>query len=193
MCALENGVLSSEGVLKQAKESLQVLLQTTEPAPSEISVAVESLEQLKASLAEARRARIALREETHRATETASSITADTERIDGDIIDAKLQAGELLGERDRVARDLARARRKLACIDESVKEMQEARNKGEESSEDEVGEAEDEARMERAVTSERERLKRAESRLAEVMKELTRVKKRREEVEEKLRMAQEEW
>lgn len=193
MCALENAMFSSEDVLTQAKESLQVLLRTTKPAPSEVSVAVESLERLKSRLGDARRARIALREETVRATEAASSITADTERIDRNIIDAKLQAGELLSERDRVARDLARARQKLARLDESVKEMQEAKNRGEESSGDEMSEREEEVRRGRIAKSELERLKSAEKELAEVTGQLGQVRKRREDLKEKLRMAQEEW
>ncbi|CDF35841.1 unnamed protein product [Chondrus crispus] len=186
-------MFSSEDVLTQAKESLQVLLRTTKPAPSEVSVAVESLERLKSRLGDARRARIALREETVRATEAASSITADTERIDRNIIDAKLQAGELLSERDRVARDLARARRKLARLDESVKEMQAARDRGEESSGDEMSEREEEVRRGRIAKSELERLKSAEKELAEVTGQLGQVRRRREDLKEKLRMAQDEW
>lgn len=193
MCALEKGATSPDEALARAKESLQALLQTSAPAPSEVSIAVEALETLKLRLEEARQARARLREASRVADEAAASTAAHTERLDSEIIGAKLEAGEVLTERDRIARDLARARRTLERLDEEVKEMREAELQGENKLRDEVADRGEDLKMEKQVSEELEQLAVAEKALVDVVEQIGQVRKKREELKEKLKMAQEEW
>lgn len=192
MCALEKRTSSSDAAVTRARESLQALLRTSSPALSEISIAVEALETLKLRLQAAQRARLSLREATRSASASAAANVAHTERLDSEIIRAKLEAGELLTERDTVARDLARARRTLERLDESVKEMRESEDVGEGKT-GEMEEREDEARMTRNVADELERMRLAQKGLVEVVEEINKVRKRREELQEKVKKANEEW
>lgn len=109
-----------------------------------------------------------------------------------------MDAGELLAERDSVARDLARARRSFERLDVSVEEMRKEDRERMKNGQS-VGESrqqrddEEMQRLLRVATAEMERMRIAEKRLVDVVEELNEVRKCKLELQEKIKVAQEEW
>lgn len=191
MCALETPS-SNDDTLTRARESLQALLSAPAPDTDAAARAADALQALRARLQAAQRRRAALADASRCAASAAAAAADHTRRIDSELIAAKLQAGELLTERDSIARDLARARRALARLDDAVGDAGLAQPEAGSTDAAAQGEESLEALVAR-VADEMERMSVAEKMLVEVVDEINAVKKRRAELEEKVRAAQEEW
>lgn len=198
MCALEKPASTGDPAVIRARDALQLLIHASPPDAQQVSAAIDALESLRARLSTAQRVRHSLRESTRRQTAERAAAASHLHQLDSDIIQTKMGAGELLTERDSVARDLARARRSFERLDASVEEMRkedrERVKKGQSIGESrEHRDNEEVQRLLRISTGEIERMRIAEKRLVDVVEDLNEVRKRKLELQEKIKMAQEEW
>lgn len=222
MCAFEKGresvSASDERVISRTRESLASLLQPDNAGTEAASVAIDTLISLKTRLASIRRKRADLLAETEKNSTVLASAKSHHERLDRDIIEAKMEVGELLSARDGVARDLARAKRTLSEFEDSGNG---GRNGGSADSIDGIGSdvsvvtssvgsieertkqlklsaqeilAEDDLeKLFDIITEDKLRLKIAEKELVRAVDKINSVTKRRSELQKKLKVAQEEW
>lgn len=198
MCAFEEPASTDNPAITRARDALQLLIHTSPPSAQQISAAIDALESLRARLSTAQRIRHSVRESTQKQAVERAAVAAHLHRLDSEIIQAKMDAGELLAERDSVARDLARARRSFERLDVSVEEMRKEDRERMKNGQS-VGESrqqrddEEVQRLLRVATAEMERMRIAEKRLVDVVEELNEVRKCKLELQEKIKVAQEEW
>lgn len=237
MCAFESlettATDSDEYIVAQALESMSALLHAETIGPDEISKALETLTALKKRLEEAEQEKLKLEAQIQRDRNTIENRTSHQQRLDHEIIEAKMQASELLASRDTIARDLARANKSLQsdkdlfADPESI--LNDIRNRGQSVSLDasyghsnghetqhsnsrrmsiaavganqpknsdykaDIIEEEDPEKLARCIASEMEQLTRAEKQLIDVVDDTSSVKRRRKELEKKMKIAREEW
>lgn len=187
MCAWDNSPSNNDQTVAEARESLQAMLQSPFPDTSLVAKTVEALEALRSRLATVHQRRFAVAEASQRAAASAAAREAQTQRLDTEIIQAKLQAGELLTERDSVARDLSRARRALTMqdgMDDGLGVVGDGSCAAEE---------EDLQALVMRVAEEMEKMRVAEKGLVDVVNEINVVRKQKADLEEKMKAAQEEW
>lgn len=180
MCAQETPV----DAVRTTEEKLRLLLVTENTArstaPPDIAGTSEALQALRARLGRARglRARIGMLEREKNEERVV--------RVEMGIIAAKVEAGEVLGARDGLRRDVARARRALEVDrDPGVG----GTNGGESEEEGEEGCI----ILEKRAAAEIARLRVVEQELLSVTEEIDAIRKRRAELQKKVLEAQEEW
>eukprot|EP00177_Eucheuma_denticulatum_P000223 GFKZ01000382.1.p1 GENE.GFKZ01000382.1~~GFKZ01000382.1.p1 ORF type:complete len:198 (+),score=50.66 GFKZ01000382.1:271-864(+) len=197
MCALEKSVCTEDAAVNRARDALQGLIHTPNPAASQISTAIDALEKLRARLSTAQHIRKSIRQSAAKQATRKADEDAHLNRLDSEIIQAKMEVGELLTERDLVARDLGRARRTLERLDASVEEMRKEKRERKREERNSGGSAlSDEQKVQKLLKATKEdmfRMRDAEERLVKVVEQLDVVRKRKAELQEKVRMAQEEW
>lgn len=169
----------SNQTVAQAGEALRAMLS---PSPDALQVAktVQALEELRIHLSVANETRISAEKASQDATASVTAIKEQMAQLDTDIIQAKLEVGELLTARDSVARDLARARRTFEGLDGEVM-----------GPENEEGEGVEDLFMH--IANEMEKMKVAEEQLVKVVDDINVVRKGREQLERKMKAAQEDW
>eukprot|EP00178_Gracilaria_changii_P021725 TRINITY_DN64432_c0_g1_i1.p1 TRINITY_DN64432_c0_g1~~TRINITY_DN64432_c0_g1_i1.p1 ORF type:complete len:228 (+),score=59.95 TRINITY_DN64432_c0_g1_i1:617-1300(+) len=227
MCACElsdvEDTTSDERVVSEAAESLSTLLKTEQVQPDDISRAMETLARLKERLEQTEQEREDLEQQIRRHRTVIEDAKSHQERLDHEIIEAKLQASELLAVRDAIARDLARAKRALeadeeaddqlaASVDDLAKSLANGvdtdKLNGRPASSTDIGDAyvskpavdsqdileeEDPEMLAKCIAEEMERLNKAEQELLDVVDEVSSVKKRQKDIRQKMKVAQEEW
>ena len=213
---------SDERTVASAHESLTTVLRKDSCTPEEISLALEYLSELKSRVMEVGERRPALQSELDRFSEASEASSVQQQRIDQDIIDAKLKVSELLSEKDSIARDLARARRALNEAEEdletpvsgstndhanSATAPQDSRRLGgrdqgangtisaaaESGGFNDLEDEEDVDALQKILANEMERLRIAQEKLVSVVDDTNSARKKRAELQEKVNAAQEEW
>lgn len=125
-------------------------------------------------------------------------------QLDNDIIATKMKSGDILSRRDEVARDLIRAKKELKRIGEPVQITGSDLVKTQEGQlgvargvqEVHVADIEGEHNVETVqaiLDEEREKLRLAEMQLVKVADEINAIQKKKAEVQDKVKEAQEEW
>lgn len=197
MCALEKPVCTEDPTVIRARDALEELLHNPNPAASQISTAIDALEKLRARLSTARHIRKSVQQSVAKQATLKADEDAHLNRLDSEIIRAKMEVGELLTERDLVARDLGRARRTLERLDASVEEMRKEKRDRKREERSAGGAAlSNEQKVQKLLKTTREdmaRMREAEEHLVHVVEQLDVIRKRKTELQEKVRMAQEEW
>lgn len=227
MCACESTdnktSVSDEELAEEAAESLKVLLNTEQAQLSDISTALDALTRLKDKLEQNEQEQERLESEIRRNSAIIEKATSHQERLDHEIIEAKLKLSELLALRDAVACDLARAKKALEEDDE-VDDLSHVlseevtrnlvngnvldRSNGKHNSvagtgdiieadpvpdNRDITEEEDPEKLAKIIAEEMELLNKAERELVKVVDDVNSIKKRREEVRQQMKIAQEEW
>ncbi|PXF48712.1 hypothetical protein BWQ96_01564 [Gracilariopsis chorda] len=227
MCACESTdnktSVSDEELAKEAAESLKVLLDTEQVQPNDISVALDALTRLRDKLEHNEQERERLESEIRRNRALIDKAKSHQERLDHEIIEAKLQSSELLAARDAVARDLARAKKALEADNEAddlshvlsdevtrnlvngnVLDSENGKHNSLSGTENtieadpvsdnrDITEEEDPEKLAKLIAEEMELLNKAEKELVRVLDDVNSIKKRREEIRQKMKIAQEEW
>ncbi|KAI0564915.1 hypothetical protein FGB62_22g363 [Gracilaria domingensis] len=227
MCACElsdvEDTTSDERIVSEATESLSTLLRTEEVQPDDVSRAMDTLLRLRERLEQSEQEREDLEEQITRHRAVIDEAKSHQERLDHEIIEAKLQASELLAVRDAIARDLTRAKKALeadeeaddqlaASVDDLAKSLANGvdihQANGRPTSSADIGdtneskpavesqdilEEEDPEMLAKCIAEEMERLNKAEQELLDVVDEVSSLKKRQKEIRQKMKIAQEEW
>lgn len=207
MCALEKHVQTSitstskqgneemcdEMPAIEAAKALQELIDVNNPSSDQISNAIDGLERLRARLSTAQKVRRSLREHMKREMMEKSEQEEHLKRLDSDIIEAKMKVGETLAEKDTVARDLIRARRNKERLNELEREMRLEEKERENMGLGGMSEEEYVLRMENLVKEEMIKLHTAQNELGRVEDDLEKVRLRCKDLQEKIKVAQDEW
>lgn len=201
MCALKKHISTEDPAIIHARDALQLLINASPPDAQEISTAIDALETLRARLSTARHVHQSVRESKRRQIDQRDATAAHLHRLDSEIIQAKMDASELLSERDSVARDLVWAKRSLERLDAGAEEMRREKSEKERYGQNgqnvvggrDKGDKEDLERLLRMAEGEMGRMRIVEEKLMDVVEELNGVRKRKLELQEKIRMAHDEW
>ncbi|CAN8068025.1 unnamed protein product [Agarophyton chilense] len=228
MCAgelseYEATTTSDEQIVAEAAESLSTLLKTDEVQSEDISRAVHTLSRLRERLEQSEEEREDLEEQINRHRAIIDNAKSHQERLDHEIIEAKLQSSELLAVRDAIARDLARAKRALEADEETDDQLAASADDlakslangidlhahGRPTSSSDIGdtnsstavvvdtrdivEEEDPEMLAKCIAEEMERMNKAEQELLDVVDEVSSLQKRQKEIRQKMKIAQDEW
>lgn len=181
-----------EDLLSSSTTALRSLTISSETADRNVRDAAASLAQLLTKVSASREARQALHEAERAYTKRNEKALSELNRVDQEIVAAKVGAVELFEERDQVRRDLARAKAALEEIEQFEKE------EGGDSSEvpdreSQQSQAEKVQAVEDELVEALSALRGYEEQLLVTTEEVEEVRKRKETLQGKLNSAQGEW
>lgn len=204
MCSQEApvGAVSTkdEHMVQRAEESLTKMLNSDKISEATVEEAECALRDLRERLMRTRAQREEIRAQNENILQTRAAAEEHHQQIDHDIIETKVREGDMQMTRDCLARDVGRARRALKELDETPRASEIANNRSADweqlarlSTSVDLEDDEELSKMKGKLADEVTKLKMTERQLVEVADEITRVRKKRSEIQRMMKDAEQEW